>query len=83
MADILPGEFQEIAAQLIVHAVRGGDVDLTMVDGRILVEDGRLKTADMAELIAAVHSLAPGLFARRAAYLAQHGSVQWTDPATR
>jgi 5-methylthioadenosine/S-adenosylhomocysteine deaminase len=66
----------------LVHAVRGGDVDLVMVDGRILVEDGRLKTADMTELIADVHRLAPGLFARRAAWLArnQHGGVQWTDP---
>jgi 5-methylthioadenosine/S-adenosylhomocysteine deaminase len=69
----------------LVHAVRGGDVDLTMVDGRVLVEDGRLKTADMKELIARVHEVAPGLFARRAAYLAQnqHGTVQWTAPDLR
>jgi 5-methylthioadenosine/S-adenosylhomocysteine deaminase len=66
----------------LVHAVRGGDVDLTMVDGRILVEEGRLKTADLAELIARVHEVVPGLFARRAAFLAQnqHGTVQWTAP---
>jgi 5-methylthioadenosine/S-adenosylhomocysteine deaminase len=64
----------------LVHAVRGGDVDLVMVDGKILVENGGLKTADMTQLIAEVRGLAPGLFARRAAWLAQnqHGSVQWT-----
>jgi 5-methylthioadenosine/S-adenosylhomocysteine deaminase len=66
----------------LVHAVRGGDVDVVMVDGKVLVEDGRLLTADVKELITDVHRLAPGLFARRAAYLAQdqHGTVQWTDP---
>ncbi len=65
----------------LVHAVRGGDVDLVMVDGRTVVEDGRLMTADMAELIASVHAVVPGLFARRAAYLAQnrHGTVSWTE----
>ncbi len=31
----------------LVHAVRGSDVALTMVDGRVLVEDGRLATADL------------------------------------
>lgn len=64
----------------LVHAVRGGDVDLTMVDGRILVDGGRLKTAKMTDLIAHVHEVVPGLFARRAAYLAQnpHGTVQWS-----
>ena len=56
----------------LVHAVRGGDVDLTMVDGRIVVEDGHLKTADMADLIGRVHELVPGLFFRRAAWLANH-----------
>jgi 5-methylthioadenosine/S-adenosylhomocysteine deaminase len=69
----------------LVHAVRGGDVDLTIVDGQIVVEDGRLKTADLKELIARVHQLVPGLFARRAAFLAQnqHGTVQWTDASAR
>lgn len=64
----------------LVHAVRGGDVALTMADGRIVVEDGQLKTADLRALIDHVHEVAPGLFARRAAWLAEHvhGSVQWT-----
>lgn len=57
----------------LVHAVRGSDVDLTMVDGRIVVEDGRLLTADMGSLIAGVHEVVPDLFQRRAAWLAAHG----------
>ena len=66
----------------LVHAVRGSDVDLTMVDGVVVVEDGRLKTADLRALIDHVRGLAPGLFARRAAWLAENetGSVQWTEP---
>ncbi|PKU25677.1 cytosine deaminase [Telmatospirillum siberiense] len=63
----------------LVHAVRGGDVALTMVDGDIVVEDGRLKTAEVTDLVAEVQRSAPGLFARRAAFLAANGSgVQWT-----
>jgi 5-methylthioadenosine/S-adenosylhomocysteine deaminase len=52
-----------------------------MIDGQIVVEDGRLRTADLKELISRVHEVVPGLFARRAAFLArnQHGTVQWTD----
>ena len=64
----------------LVHAVRGGDVALTMVDGKILVEDGQLKTADLKQIIAQIHRVAPGLFARRAAWLAENveGTTQWT-----
>ncbi|MEF2975888.1 amidohydrolase family protein [Subtercola sp. YIM 133946] len=54
----------------LVHAVRGSDVDLTMVDGRLLVQDGRLLTADLADLIARARAVVPDLFARRTAYLA-------------
>jgi 5-methylthioadenosine/S-adenosylhomocysteine deaminase len=69
----------------LVHAVRGGDVAMTMVDGNILVEDGVLKTADLGEIIAEIHRLAPGHFARRAALLAANagGSVQWTQKSQR
>ncbi|MCX5494494.1 amidohydrolase [Kaistia dalseonensis] len=66
----------------LVHAVRGGDVDLTMIDGRIVVEDGALKTADMAELIQRVNAVVPGLFARRAAWLAGHADGA-TSPISR
>ena len=60
----------------LVHAVRGSDVDLTMVDGEIVVQDGRLVNADLGELIDRVRRLVPGLFERRAAYLARQD-----DPA--
>lgn len=65
----------------LVHAVRGGDVSMTMVDGKILVEDGVLKTADIGGIIAEIHRLAPGHFGRRAAFLADNakGTVQWTQ----
>jgi 5-methylthioadenosine/S-adenosylhomocysteine deaminase len=65
----------------LVHAVRGGDVDMTMVGGRVVVDGGELKTASLRELIAEVHAAAPGLFARRAAFLRQNegGTRQWTD----
>ncbi len=54
----------------LVHAVRGGDVALTMVAGQVLVEDGVLRTADLRGIIDEARRAAPPLFARRAAYLA-------------
>ncbi|MBO9134968.1 amidohydrolase [Rhizobium sp. B230/85] len=64
----------------LVHAVRGGDVSMTMVDGKILVEDGMLKTGDMKAIIAEIHRIAPPHFARRAEWLAENagGTAQWT-----
>jgi 5-methylthioadenosine/S-adenosylhomocysteine deaminase len=56
----------------IVHAVLGGDVDLVMVDGKILVDNGALKTADVHKLIGEVHGIVPDLFERRARWLATH-----------
>lgn len=65
----------------IVHAVRGGDVDMTVVDGKVVVENGELQTGDMQDFIARIHEVAPGLFARRKAWLAENakGSKQWTE----
>lgn len=63
----------------LVHAVRGSDVAMTMVDGRILVEDGHLLTGDVAAIIDRIHALAPDLFRRRAEWLAANPSRQWTD----
>jgi 5-methylthioadenosine/S-adenosylhomocysteine deaminase len=65
----------------LVHAVRGSDVAMTMIDGKVVVEDGVLKTADLGDIIAEVRRVAPGLFARRAAFLAQNssGTRQWTE----
>jgi 5-methylthioadenosine/S-adenosylhomocysteine deaminase len=62
------GKFANLHHNL-VHAVRGGDVDLTIVNGRIVVEGGRLVSGDIAEAVARVNRLAPALFERRAAYL--------------
>ena len=59
----------------LVHAVQGGDVDMTMVAGRIVVEDGKLLTADLQELIADMNEAVPDLFRRRAEWLAAHESV--------
>ncbi|WOF22989.1 amidohydrolase [Microbacterium betulae] len=60
----------------LVHAVRGSDVDLTMVDGDVVVRDGRLVNADLGEIIARVRALAPGLFERRRAYLESVGELE-------
>jgi 5-methylthioadenosine/S-adenosylhomocysteine deaminase len=59
----------------LVHAVQGGDVDLTMVAGKIVVEGGRLQTADLRTLIDAANAAVPDLFRRRTDWLAAHGSV--------
>lgn len=56
----------------LVHAVRGSDVDLVVIDGATAVEAGALVNADLAELIARARAVVPGLFARRAQYLATH-----------
>lgn len=63
----------------LVHAVRGSDIAMTMVDGQVVVEDGRLLTGDMAGIIDRIHALAPDHFARRAAWLAANATKQWTD----
>jgi 5-methylthioadenosine/S-adenosylhomocysteine deaminase len=72
----------------LVHAVRGGDVDLVVIDGAVVAQAGRLANADLAELIARVQSLVPGLFERRAEYLATRGDApaalsETTAPSSR
>ena len=71
MTPIVTGEHFNLHHNL-VHAVQGGDIDITMVDGEIVVEGGVLKTADLDTLIAEAQAAAPGLFERRAQYLAAH-----------
>jgi 5-methylthioadenosine/S-adenosylhomocysteine deaminase len=56
----------------LVHAVQGGDVDMVMVNGSVIVEAGVLKTADVAELIGAVNEASPKLLRRRDAWLAEN-----------
>lgn len=69
MTPLMNGEHFNLHHNL-VHAARGGDVELTMVDGKIVVKGGVLQTANMAELIEQVHAVVPDLFARRAEFLA-------------
>jgi 5-methylthioadenosine/S-adenosylhomocysteine deaminase len=59
----------------LVHAVRGSDVDMTMVGGNIVVDEGKLLTADLYELIDKANNAVPDLFRRRAEWLAAHESV--------
>jgi len=59
----------------LVHAVQGGDVDMTMVAGKVVVENGKLLTADLQELITDMNQAVPDLFRRRAEWLATHQSV--------
>lgn len=65
----------------LVHAVRGSDVDMTMVDGEIVVRDGRLVNADLAELMGRVRALVPGLFERRSQWLAGNDDPAGLFPA--
>lgn len=65
----------------LVHAVRGSDVEMVMVDGRVVVDNGALVAGDLADILATVSDLAPGLFARRAAWLADNPVREWSDSA--
>jgi len=71
MTPIVTGELFNLHHNL-VHAVQGGDVDLTMIDGEIVVQEGVLRTARLDEIIAEAQAAAPGLFERRRRYLAAH-----------
>jgi len=71
MSPLMAGEHFNLHHNL-VHAAQGGDVAMTMVDGRVVVRDGRLLTANLGRLIDDVQGLVPGLFARRAERLARH-----------
>ncbi|MDB5407955.1 MAG: cytosine deaminase [Rhodospirillales bacterium] len=56
----------------LVHAAQGGDVVMTMVDGRIVAENGVLRHGDMNEFIAAAERAFAGMVGRRSAWLAEH-----------
>jgi 5-methylthioadenosine/S-adenosylhomocysteine deaminase len=74
MTPLLSGKYLNLHHNL-VHAVQGGDVDMTMVAGQIVVEDGHLKTASLECLIADANAAVPDLFARREAWLENHRAV--------
>jgi 5-methylthioadenosine/S-adenosylhomocysteine deaminase len=57
----------------LVHAVQGGDVDMTMVSGQVVVDGGQLVHGDLHALIDDANTAVPKLFARRKAWLAAHG----------
>jgi len=57
----------------LVFAVQGGDVDLTVCDGRELARGGVLCTGDLDAIMQEVQDCVPQLFARRAAWLAENG----------
>lgn len=59
----------------LVHAVQGQDVTMTMVNGQVVVEDGKLVNADLNTLIEQVNRAAPLLFKRREDWLSQQGKV--------
>ncbi len=58
-----PFEGSNIYAQLVYQA-RSSDVSLTMVDGRIVYEGGRLTTIDEAEAIRKANQLLPRVYER-------------------
>jgi len=49
----------------LVHAVQGGDVSMTMVDGKVLVKEGQLQSANLEEIVAEVSAAIQPLLARR------------------
>lgn len=59
----------------LVHAVQGGDVDLTMVAGRVVVDGGMLLSGQLDDAIRAVNLAVPDLFERRARWLQDHPTV--------
>lgn len=78
MTPLLTGRYLNLHHNL-VHAVQGGDVDMTMVAGQVLVEGGRLRTARIESLIAEANAAVPGLFERREAWLKGHRAVARGD----
>lgn len=65
MTPLFPSGRRQNIHHNLVHAVRGSDVSLTMIDGNIVVEDGRLKTASLADIISEARCAAGQLFERR------------------
>ncbi len=80
MTPLLGGERGNLHHNL-VHAVRGGDVSMTMVDGQVLVENGVLQRADLAALVDHANRIVPGLLARRDEDLRRRGGVTKNEVA--
>lgn len=56
----------------IVHAVQGGEVMMTMVDGLIAVEDGQLTAGDMTQFIIDAENACANVIARRTEWLKEN-----------
>lgn len=74
MTPLLGGSMGNLHHNL-VHAVQGGDVAMTMVQGRVVVEDGQLVNGVLSDLIADANTAVLPLFARRAQWLADNATV--------
>jgi 5-methylthioadenosine/S-adenosylhomocysteine deaminase len=59
----------------LVHAVQGGDVTMTMVAGRVLVEDGQLRSGHLPDCIAQAETACADLLVQRQDWLGrqEHG----------
>ena len=58
----------------LVFAAQGGDVDLSVCDGKVLVRDGILLSGRLDSILQEAQDCVPDLFARRDAWLAEHQS---------
>lgn len=74
MTPLLGGSMGNLHHNL-VHAVQGGDVVMTMVQGRVVVENGLLVNGILSDLIAEANAAVPPLFARRAQWLADNDTT--------
>ena len=57
----------------LVHAVQGGDVAMTIVDGHVLVADGKLQTANLGEIIEEACRAIQPLLERRDRWIERSG----------
>ena len=66
MTPVMHGDDFNVAAHLVFSAT-GRDVDHVLVDGRLLVDGGRVLPVDVESVLAHAQAAAEDLFARRAA----------------
>lgn len=57
----------------LVHAVQGGDVVMTMVDGKVLVAGGQLQTANLADIVDEATQAIQPLLERRDQWIESSG----------
>lgn len=74
LTPLITGAYMNLHHNL-VHAVQGGDVSLTIVDGQVVTEDGRLANADLRTLIQLVNEATPQLLERRDQWVRESGGA--------